>query len=51
MECMIKPVAHSDWAASIVPVVKRDRAIRICGDFKVTVNKSRKERYVPSSQS
>ena len=44
---VIEPVAHSDWAAPIVPVVKRDGAIRICGDFKVTVNKVAKRDMYP----
>lgn len=35
---VITPVQFSDWAAPIVPVVKSDGNIRICGDYKVTAN-------------
>ena len=29
---------YSEWAAPIVPVPKQDGSIRVCGDFKVTIN-------------
>nr|XP_025038057.1 uncharacterized protein K02A2.6-like [Pelodiscus sinensis] len=32
------PVTHSPWATPIVPILKKDGSIWICGDFKVTVN-------------
>ena len=35
---IIEKVSHSDWAAPIVPVPKKDGCFRICGDYKVTVN-------------
>ncbi len=28
----------SDWASPIVPVIKSDKSVRICGGFRVTVN-------------
>ena len=31
-------VNHSKWAVPIVPVPKADGQLRICGDYKVTVN-------------
>ncbi|XP_072144400.1 uncharacterized protein [Dermacentor andersoni] len=35
---ILSPIAHSEWAAPIVPVLKKDGSLRICGDFKITIN-------------
>ena len=37
-EGIIEPVQFSDWAAPTVPIVKEDGRIRICGDYRVTIN-------------
>ena len=34
----LRKVEHATWAAPIVPVPKRDGGIRICGDYKLTIN-------------
>ena len=45
-EGVIEPVQHAEWAASIVPIIKSDNTVRICGDFKVTINAvSKLDRY------
>ena len=36
---IIEPIQFSEWAAPIVPVLKSNGQIRICGDYKVTINK------------
>ena len=38
-EGVLKPVNSSEWASPVVTVVKPDGSLRLCGDYKVSVNK------------
>ena len=44
---VLEPVQFSDWAAPIVPVPKTDGSVRICGDYKVTINRAAKVDQYP----
>ena len=49
-EGTIEPVQFSEWTAPFGPILKPDNSIRICGDYKTTVNQvSKVDNYpIPS---
>ena len=46
----IEPVHYSEWATPIVPVMKSDDTVRVCGDYKLTVNKVSKLDGYPTTK-
>ena len=46
-ENITRKVEHSDWSAPIVVVPKTNKTMRICGDFKVTINPNVQREHYP----
>ena len=44
---IIEPVQFSDWAVPIVPVLKTNGELRVCGDYKLSVNRVAKLETYP----
>ena len=44
---IIVPVKLSSWAAPIVPVIKRNGNVRLCGNYKPTINSVAKNEVYP----
>ena len=44
---ILMPVESSDWAMPVVPVLKNNGELRLCGDYKITLNPNlRIDRYL-----
>lgn len=44
---IVKDTTYSEWASPVVPVLKRDNSVRVCGDYKVTINQVIKKETYP----
>ena len=46
-EGILEPVESSDWATPLVVVPKANGRLRVCGDYKVTINRCVEKKVYP----
>ena len=46
-EGILEQVNFSEWATPVVPVIKKDDSVRLCRDYKVTVNRASETQSYP----
>ena len=46
-EGILRPIEFSDWAAPIVPILKKDGSVSICSDYKLPINQAAKVNTYP----
>ncbi|GBO04308.1 Uncharacterized protein K02A2.6 [Araneus ventricosus] len=44
---VLKPISNPRWSTPIVPIIKQSGEIRLCADYKVTINKAMKNHPYP----
>ena len=44
---LLKEIKHSDWGTPLVPVLQKEGGIRLCADYKSTINRLLKDFHYP----